>query len=162
MATATRDYRNLDPFLNFRFKVMVEDIGSAGFSDVTIPDSTVEAVEYREGFDINTVRMLSGRNNSGNITLKRGITTNYDIWNWFQSVEKDGSLNHRKGMSIMLIGEEGSGETVSSTILAQWDITDAWPVKYEPSELSALGNDIMIETLEITHEGIKRKNDISL
>ena len=38
----------------------------------------------------------------------------------------------------------------------QWDFVRGWPSKYDPADLNAKGNDIAIETLEITHEGLVR------
>ena len=38
----------------------------------------------------------------------------------------------------------------------QWDFINGWPSKYDPADLNAKGNDIAIETLEITHEGLIR------
>ena len=35
-------------------------------------------------------------------------------------------------------------------------ITDAWPVKDDPSDLNAKGNEVMIELLEQANEGIER------
>jgi phage tail-like protein len=36
----------------------------------------------------------------------------------------------------------------------RWRFHDAWPVRYQPSALNALGHDVAIETLEIAVEGM--------
>jgi phage tail-like protein len=52
-------------------------------------------------------------------------------------------------MAIILMNEEG-------TASARWEFDNAWPIKYKAPDLSAKGNDVAIETLEIVHEGMKR------
>ncbi len=39
---------------------------------------------------------------------------------------------------------------------ARFVITDAWPIKYDPSDLNAKGNEVMIELMELANEGIER------
>jgi len=39
---------------------------------------------------------------------------------------------------------------------ARFVISDAWPVKYDPSDLMAKGNEVLIELLELANEGIER------
>lgn len=138
-----------DPFRNFRFRVEIDDIQTAAFSEATIPDSTTDPVDYREGTDPTSQRKLSGLTKYGNVTLKKGITDSMSLYDWRKSVEETGATKARKNISLILIDEEGSDK-------ARWDIVSAWPTKYDPSDFSAKGNEVLIETLEIVHEGIKR------
>jgi phage tail-like protein len=39
---------------------------------------------------------------------------------------------------------------------ARFVVSDAWPIKYDPSDLNAKGNEVMIELLELANEGIER------
>jgi hypothetical protein len=41
----------IDPLRNFRYRLEIDSI-TAGFSEVTITETTVEAVDYREGIDL--------------------------------------------------------------------------------------------------------------
>ena len=138
-----------DPFRNFRFRVEIDDIQTAAFSEATIPDSTTDPVDYREGTDPTSQRKLSGLTKYGNVTLKKGITDSMSLYDWRKSVEETGATKARKNISLILMDEEGSDK-------ARWDIVSAWPTKYDPSDFSAKGNEVLIETLEIVHEGIKR------
>jgi len=63
-----------DPYRNFRFRVEIDGITQAGFSECVIGDTTIDLIEYREGSEPTTVRKLSGLTKYGNITLKWGIT----------------------------------------------------------------------------------------
>jgi phage tail-like protein len=37
----------------------------------------------------------------------------------------------------------------------RWLLRDAWPAKYDPSDLNAKGNEVAIELLELAVEGIE-------
>ncbi len=145
MATGERQ----DPYLNYKFKVEIDGIITAAFSEVTIPDVSTEATEYREGTDPPTPRKLSGLIKYGNITLKKGITDSLELYNWWKLVETGGASKARKNLSLILVDEEDTDK-------AQWDIIQAWPSKYDSSDFSAKGNEVMVETLEIVHEGVIR------
>jgi phage tail-like protein len=145
MATGERT----DPYRNFRFRVEIDGIQTAAFADATIPDSTTDPVDYREGTDATTQRKLSGLTKYGNVTLKKGLTDSMELYDWRKSVEQTGAAKARKNISLILIDEEGNDK-------ARWDIVEAWPTKYDPSDFSAKGNEVVIETLEIVHEGVTR------
>ena len=58
-----------DPLRNFRYRLEIDNITQAGFSEVAIAETTIDAVDYREGTDPPHVRKLSGLTKYGNITL---------------------------------------------------------------------------------------------
>lgn len=145
MATGQR----IDPYRSFKFRVEIDGIQIAGFSDATTPDSTTATIDYREGTDAPHQKKLSGLITYGNITLKKGLTDSMDLYNWKKQVEQTGAGKARKNISLILIDEEGQDK-------ARWDIVEAWPTKYDPSDFSAKGNEVIIETLEIVHEGVTR------
>lgn len=145
MATGSRN----DPYRNFRFRIEIEGIQIASFAEATIPDTSTESVDYREGTDLPHQRKLSGLNKFGNITLKKGLTDSMDLNDWKKRVEDSGAIKERKSISLVLIDEEGNDKS-------RWDIVNAWPTKYSPSGFNAKNNEVVIETLEIVHEGIKR------
>lgn len=138
-----------DPYRNYRFRVVIDGIQIASFSDASVPDISVDTVGYREGTDAPYERKLSGLVKYGNISLKKGLTDSLDLYNWHQQVVQKGAAGARKNLSLILIDEAGDDK-------AQWDVVEAWPIKYDPSDFSAKGNDVMVETLELVHEGITR------
>ena len=138
-----------DPYRNFRFRVELDGITTAAFSEATVPDSTTDPVDYREGTDPTHQRKLSGLTKYGNVTLKKGITDNLELYDWRKRIEASGALQNRMNISLILVDEEGNDKS-------RWDIVEAWPTKYDPSDFSAKGNEVLIETLEIVHEGISR------
>jgi len=138
-----------DPYKGFRFLVEIDGIIQAGFSEVTIPDSSQEPIEYREGSDLPTVRKLPGLIKYGNVVLKWGTTDSLDLYNWRKLVEDGKSKEARKNMAVIVLDEEGGAGV-------RWEFREAWPTKYDAPDLKATGNEIAVETLEISHEGMKR------
>ena len=145
MATGERK----DPLRNFRFRLEIEGIQQAGFSEVTVPDTTTDVVEYREGTEITTVRKLPGLTKYGNLSLKWGTTDSMDLYNWRKQII-DGNIQ-RKNIAVIVVDEAGNDK-------ARYEFVNAWPSKYDPSDLNATGNAVAIETLEIVHEGMFRKS----
>jgi len=143
----------IDPLRNFRYRLEIDNITQAGFSEVAIAETTIDAVDYREGTDPPHVRKLSGLTKYGNITLKWGLTsggTALDLFKWHNDVSNGQIKERRKKVVIVVLDE--SGQTDS----ARFVVSDAWPVKYDPSDLNAKGNEVMIELLELANEGIER------
>lgn len=139
----------IDPFKNFRFRVEIDGITTAAFSEATVPDSTSDVIDYREGTDAPSFRKLSGAVKYGNLTLKRGITDSMELYNWRKDVEQKGAAKARKNVSLILVDEEGQDK-------CRWELQNAWPSKYDPSDFNAKGNEVLIEVFEIAHEGIAR------
>jgi phage tail-like protein len=142
----------IDPLRNFRYRLEIDNITQAGFSEVMIAETTIDAVDYREGNDPPHVRKLSGLTKYGNITLKWGITTGanaLELFKWHADISS-GQIKDKRRKVVIIVQDEGGADSV------RFVITDAWPVKYDPSDLNAKGNEVMIELLELANEGIER------
>ncbi len=138
-----------DPYRNSRFLLEIDGIVQAGFSDVTIPDISTDPIEYREGNEDTTVRKLPGLTKYGNLTLKWGITDSMELFEWRKLVIQGKTGEARKNIAVILQDEIGNEA-------ARWNFREAWPIKYDAPDLSAKGNDVAIETIEIAHEGMDR------
>lgn len=143
-----------DPLRNFRFRLEIDNLAIAGFSEVAIAETLIDAIDYREGTDPPHVRKLSGLTKYGNITLKYGISVgsgSLDLFKWHKAVSDGDVLEQRKRITIVVQDEAGQDKT-------RFVVSEAWPVKYDPSDLNAKGNEVMIEMLEFCNEGIERQN----
>ena len=138
-----------DPLRNFKFRVEIDGVSQSGFNEVIMPAATVQVIEYREGNEATQSRKLSGQTKFGNIILKWGITDSNDLYQWWRSVSQSGAQGNRRNMSVVLVDEEGNDRV-------RWNFENAWPVKYESPALDAEGNDVAMETLEITFERMTR------
>ncbi|MGN4155643.1 phage tail protein [Burkholderia gladioli] len=140
-----------NPYRGFRFQVEISGIQIASFSEATIPDSTIETTEYREGTDPTYKRSFSGLTTYGKLTLKKGLTDSMDLYNWHQLAVQQGSTGTsvQKNISLILLDSGG-------TARARWNVINAWPNKYESTGLNASSTEIMVETFELTIQYMTR------
>ena len=78
-----------DPLPKFRYRLEIDNIMQAGFSEVAIAGTTIEAMDYRQRIDPPHARKLSGLAKYGNVTLKSGITVGanaLDLFKWYSDV----------------------------------------------------------------------------
>jgi len=144
MATGDRK----DPFRGFNFKLEIDGISQNGFRECTGLDAATAPVDYRDGTEKgNVVRKLTGLNTYSAITLKWGITTDKSLWEWRDKVIQGKTSDVRKNISIILNDEAGEEKK-------RWNLVQAWPSKYVAPSFNATANEVAIETLEITNEGV--------
>jgi phage tail-like protein len=136
-----------DPYKAFNFRVEIEGIARAAFSEVGGLESETAVIEYRVGGEPNTVRKLPGLTKYANIVLRHGITQDAELWNWRKTVVQ-GKVDRRNG-SVILLEDDG-------TEVVRWNFFEGWISKWEGPALSAKGNEVAIETIEIAHEGLER------
>jgi len=140
-----------DPLRNFRYRLEIDGIVQAGFSEVAIGDASNDPIEYREGNELTTVRKLKGLNKYGNITLKWGLTDSIELSNWHRMVVDDATPLAAARRTVVIRIQNEAGEDK-----AAYEITRAWPTKYNPTDLNGKGNEVAIESLELANEGIRR------
>ncbi len=138
-----------DPYRGYRFRVEVDGLQTAAFQELTVPSNETKPLDYREGTDPTHLRKLSGMTSYGNLTLKKGLSDSMELYNWYNLVLEKGASAARKSISLVLLDDEGKDSV-------RWNIVEAWPTKYETSGLNAQGEEVMVETMEIVHEGITR------
>ena len=138
-----------DPLRNYRFRVEIDGIQAGGFSEVFIEPTTTDVIDYREGGDRSHVRKLPGLTKFGNVTLKRGVSTSLELFNWHLQVVRGEIANARRNVTIVVIDDAGQD-------VARFQVSAAWPTKYDPGDLNARGNEVFIESLELANEGIER------
>ncbi|MGY1701262.1 phage tail protein [Geodermatophilus sp. SYSU D00766] len=141
-----------DPLRRFRFRLEIDGLEQAAFSEVTIGDLSSDPIDYREGDEAQlTARRLSGLTKYGNVTLKWGVTDSMELADWHQLIVGGATLleDIRKTVVIRIQNEAGEDK-------AAYEVTRAWPCKYDPTDLNGTGNEVAIDTLELCNEGIRR------
>ena len=84
------------PFTTFNFLVEIEvrdvsaKIASASFSEVDGLEMSIEPKTIREGGNNGGPVHLVGPVGYGQLTLKRGMTADRDLWRWFERAAADG------------------------------------------------------------------------
>jgi len=141
-----------DPIVGFHFALDVQGVIKGYFTEVSGIGSesevAVQKVVNEKG--IQVVLKVPGRLKWGDITLKRGLTSNMDLWKWRKLVEDGDVKNSRKNGSIIMFDQ-------SLKPVAQWDFKNAWPSKISGPSPKSDSNDLQIEEITIVHEYIARK-----
>ncbi len=136
---------NNTPVVNFHFSV--EWGGSSiNFSEVSGLKVQHEVIEYRSGAspDYSTIK-IPGLKKYSNIVLKRGVVSNdNEFYNWLKTV---GITAERRDLTISVLNHEHEPIVV-------WRIRNAWPIRLEFGELNAIKSEILIESLELAHDGL--------
>lgn len=136
-----------DPVSTFRFTVRFDDLPPGGFSDCTGLQVETEVQDFREG-GLNThVWKFATRTKQANLTLKRGIV-NRVLWQWYDDMI-NGKMRFRNGTIIV---HDPTGEKD----VLEFQILQAFPVKWVGSDLSAMQNNLAVETVEFAHQGLQR------
>jgi phage tail-like protein len=139
--------RRDNPYANYNFVVELDGDEVGGFREVDLPDGELEVIEYREGSDsVSSARKLPGRVKYANVMLKRGLAGRGELFQWWKSV-RDGQVA-RRDVAITLLDEQRQP-------VQRWVLRNAWPTKLDYSPLNALGNEVVIESLELAHEGFE-------
>jgi phage tail-like protein len=138
---------------SFRFYVLeLSNIFEGAFTDVTGLTKEREVLEVKEGGVNDHVHILPGRAKySGNIVLKRGITSSPTLWTWYQRGLWDPTKVKRFDITIILYG---SIMGVIGPPIRFWNVHDAMPVKWVGPEFKTDSNQVAVESIELAHHGL--------
>lgn len=149
---SAKDVIEGDPLVSFNFGIEVEGIITGFFTECAGLGSESEVIEHKVvgtgGKEV--VRKIPGRLKWGDVTLKRGVTTNLDFWEWRKMVEDGNVSKARKNGSIIMYDQEGEP-------VARWSFERGWPSKISGPSVKSDGNEIVVEEMTIVHEYIKRE-----
>ncbi|MBX2997519.1 MAG: phage tail protein [Caldilineaceae bacterium] len=127
----------------WRFYVQVDGIIYGEFTECSGLEASREVTPFTEGGSLTPI-MLPGRVSHSNIVLKRGIISSA-LWDWFTQGDKSGLPEHRS-LIILLATTDGIP-------LYYWDVTGVYPVNWSGPQLSADGNSLAVESLELARGG---------
>jgi phage tail-like protein len=138
--------QQVNPYSNYNFLVEIDGIAAAAFEECSGLAASVDIIEYREGGDKRSAaRKIPGRARFSNLILKRGITTNRELWQWFREILN--GVVDRRNVGVVLLDSQRQP-------VVRWTLTDAFPAKWEGPLLKGKGTEVAIETLELAHEGL--------
>ncbi len=140
-----------DPLVGFHYAVEVQGMVTGYFTECAGLGSEHEVIEHKvvdeKGKEV--IMKIPGRLKWENVTLKRGITDNMDIWDWRKKVE-DGDVDGARANGSIVMFDQHLGER------ARWNFEGAWPVKVSGPSVKSDSNELGIEELSIAHEGLWR------
>jgi len=135
-----------DPLRGFRFLLEIEGITSGGFTRVKGISREVKHESYREGGVNEYEHKLVTQVSYPVVVLERGLALD-DLWTWAQAAA-DGEVQ-RKTIRIRLQNEAGEKTWA-------WQIEHAIPVKWTASDLDAQSTQVVMESLELAHHGLRK------
>lgn len=140
-----------DPLVGFHFMLDVQGTVQGYFTEVSGIGSESEVAEQKVVSEkgVQVVLKIPGRLKWGDITLKRGLTSNLQIWDWRKMIEDGNVKGARKNGSIVMYDQ-------SLKAIAQWDFKNAWPSKVSGPAPKADSNELTVEELTLVHEYITR------
>jgi phage tail-like protein len=133
----------------FAFKVEIQGMETAYFSEVSGLGMEVEYTEYRDSSDDNVVRKIPGRLKYTDITLKRGVVGTTEYFDWINSIAR-GEVERKDG-SITVINQRQE-EVVT------YNFYRAWPVKWTGPKTEETGKgqgEVAMEEITLAHEGLE-------
>jgi phage tail-like protein len=150
---ASKDPVKGDPYVSCYFKVSFgSHIKNVIFTEVNGIGKEFDIAEHKvvtsKGQEI--VRKIPGRTKWGQLTLKRGITAEMDVYQWRRMVEEGKVQDARVNGSVYML------DMASDTVLGQWDVTAAWPSKISGPSLKADANEVATEEITVVYEDIDR------
>lgn len=145
------------PFVTFNFGVEISLPGVSGvlcgasFSECDGLEMTMEVKTLREGGNNRMQLRLPGPISYGQLTLKRGMTKDRDLWDWFLDVNEDPSLRATASV-VLFTGDAGALQEVE-----RFELSGCLPVKLKAPALNAKDGLIAIEELQVAYETLTRK-----
>ena len=124
----------------------VIEVCSGAFSDCTGLEATMEPKAIKEGGNNYGNAQRAGPVTFATVVLKRGISTNRNLWQIFNSISS-GMFAPRLQVVISLL--DGNGDTIMG-----WQLDRAMPIKFKFADLNAKGMEVGIEELHLVHEGL--------
>jgi len=110
-----------------------------------------EIIEYKEATSEGKliIRKVPGAMKWSDITLKKRIDSSYDLWDWRLEVENGDIDSARRDGSIVLYDSKRNE-------VARWNFISGWPSKWKGADLNAGEDQVAVEEITITHEGLVR------
>lgn len=146
----------LDYYQAFRFGCSFTWNGIAyvqegtGFNNVTIPETSQEAAEYREG-TFTWTQKYPGPPTVSEVTLQRGVTKQFTgFWDWII-----GSIYGREYRVDLIIHHFHRSDDIAGAASFRVNLSHAFPSRVKPTgDLDATSSEISLAELELTCEAM--------
>jgi len=154
-----KNAKRVDPYKNFKFRILWDDKPVMGVSKVGALKRTTEVVKHRDGGDNSTDHKSPGRTSYDAISVERGITHDPEFEAWANKVHPysgDTAMDlaaYKKNLTLEMMNEKGH-------VVYRYFLYDCWVSEYNAiPELNANANAVAIESLKIELEGWDRDKD---
>jgi len=143
---------NSDLLLTYNYRVEIDGLLVAGFSEVSGLEQEIEIEEFKEG-GMDFVHKFPAGIKYPNLVLKRGISSDSSLYKWYEEVLRAvryGSVEIPKKpiVYITLLDSQGN-------VKIRFTLKFVYPVKWVGPTFNATAAEVAIETLELVHEGLE-------
>ena len=152
--TAVHPFTNFNFSVELRVKGVLPRVCNAAFSDCDGLEMTMEAKTIKEGGNNAQLHRVAGLLAYGTLTLKRGMTATFDLWDWFAKVVEDPSL--RADGEVVVLAQDGVTER------ARFVVERCLPVKLKAPTLNAKDGAVAIEELQLAYESLTLKRPMGV
>lgn len=146
----------ISPPVAFHFSVgflgMSPPVLDMAFQEISGLESEIEVTELQEGGENRFQHRLPVKVKHSNLVLKRGLSSRASgLVQWCKNTLEGGLAEPimPKDISVKLLGATGSP-------VANWSITNAYPVKWQVGSFDAMKNELAIETIELAYNTVER------
>ena len=143
------------PFTAFNFGVEIHVEGvavqvvDAAFAECDGLEMTMDVKTIREGGNNGKEIRLTGGFKYGQVTMKRGMTSNFELWDWFILTLTNPALSGEA--QVVLYANDGE------TVRARFLLSRCIPVKLKSPPLNAKDGGVAIEELQLAYETLTMK-----
>ncbi len=152
MALSKEDIKTAYPLPVYNYRI---EIGSdaVAFSEVSGLSTSYETTTYKEspvegGVPGPRVMNMPAQPTATTVTLKKGIVRGASVaalYSWINATQ----LNQTEKKDIFVRLCDENGDPVIS-----WKVTNAFPTKLDAPTFDANSNDVAVESLELTADGV--------
>ncbi|MDJ0642078.1 MAG: phage tail protein [Erythrobacter sp.] len=138
------------PWNTFNFVVEIVPQGDskplcdAAFSECDGLEMTMDVQTIRSGGANDRAWRVPAVINYTNLTLKRGMTANLDLWKWFRRSIENPFL--RADADVVILADDGKAE------LARFRLSRCIPIKLKAPALNAKEGAIAIEEFQLSYD----------
>jgi len=125
-----------DPLGNMRFRLEIDRMQHTGAVEIVFPEARI----------VRTQRKARSTD-YGTLSIRRGVTASDEWFDWWDQSRRSKTALKRN-VAVILLDERGND-------VNRWLFVDATPLGYRVSNLNALGDEVLIETLELSVADLK-------
>jgi phage tail-like protein len=151
----------ISPFTAFNFSVEInvpflgQTMCNAAFAECDGLDMTMDVKTIREGGNNTQQLRLVGAVTYGQLTLKRGMTNNFDLWDWFDAQQhgtpKQLRNDLRADVEVVVLAADHKQE------LVRFILKKCLLSKLKAPALNAKDGVVAVEEMQLTYESMTLK-----
>jgi phage tail-like protein len=166
IVTVLEDFSGIGDITSYlSFNTETDGSNRTGFSEVSHPKASITEIKYRENIHGNNSIKVPGLVNYDTIALRRGSTTDRNLYKWYKLVNDDSTTLNRYSEALAGLREIPfnnpsyrkeiliSSMDRSGKFIKHWFLSNAWPSGYKGgNDFDSASDTILVEELTISYE----------